>query len=93
VGRLVAVTAAQVMADRDQARLDARAALTSRLHGLPWGPLAIEAARCSVPAALDEWTELTLTAVRLAAVALQADPADMLAALLTGRAAVEETAG
>jgi hypothetical protein len=56
----------------------------------PGGPLAIGAARYSVPAALDEWTELALTAVRLAAVALQADLADMLAALLTGRTAVEQ---
>lgn len=83
------VTAAQALAAQQRARLDARAAVAARLHGMPWGGLATEACRLSLPATLDEWTELTMTAVQWAAVALEVDPVDVLAALLTGRAAVE----
>jgi hypothetical protein len=84
------LTASQVLAVRERARLDARASLTARLAGLPcWGGLAVEAARYSLPATIDELTAVTLTAVRMAAVALQADPVDVLTAVLVGRAAVE----
>jgi hypothetical protein len=89
VPRLVAVPARQVVAARERARLDARAALTARQHDLPWDGLALEAAWCSLPVTLDELTDVTLTAVRLAAAALGCEPADVLGALLTGRAAVE----
>jgi len=91
VARLLVATPRQVLATRQRARQDARAALTARLHELPcWGGLAVEACRYSLPAALDELTEVTLTAVRWAALALNASEVDVLAALLTGRAAVEQ---
>jgi hypothetical protein len=89
VVRLVAVPVAQARAAQQRARLDARAALTARLHDLAWDGLAVEACWCSLPATLDELTSVTLTAVRWAAVALEADPADVLAVLLMTRAAVE----
>jgi hypothetical protein len=92
--RLVAVPASQVLAVRERARLDARAALTARMGELPcWGGLATQACRWSAAAAVDEWTDLTLVSVRLAAHALGADPAALLGALLTTRTAAEYEQG
>jgi hypothetical protein len=59
VARLVALTSTRALAARERARLDARAAVTARLNELPWDGVAMEACWCSLPAALDEWTELT----------------------------------
>jgi hypothetical protein len=88
------VTASQVRAAREQARLDARAALTARLAELEeCGALLAEACLLSTPATVDELVEMALTAVRMAGVALQADAVDVLAALLVGRAAVEQATG
>ena len=87
--RLLVTSAPLLEAARQQARLDARAAITARMNGLAWGGLAIEAARYSLPATLDELTSVALTATRWAAAALGADEADVLGALLTGRTAYE----
>jgi hypothetical protein len=54
-----------------------------------WDRLAGEAVRASLPSSFDELISLALTSVRMAAVALEADPVDVLAALLVGRTAVE----
>jgi len=88
VARLVVASAPLLEAARQQARLDARAALTARLADLPcWGGLAAEAARYSLPATLDELTAVALTTTRLAAAALGCEPSALLGALLVDRTA------
>ncbi len=88
------LSASQAVTARQRARLDARAAVTARLAGMPeWDRLAGEAVRASLPATIDELVEVALTTSRMAAAALKADPADVLGACLTGRAAVEQTTG
>ncbi len=87
--RLVAVGAQVAAARQGRARLAVRAALTAKLHGLPWVGLALEALARSPLAALDELSSLTLTAIRLAAAALGADEGALLGALLVDRTAVE----
>jgi len=84
----VVTTTPLLDAAQQRARLDARAALTARLDELPcWGSLAVEACWWSLPAALDELTAVTTTAVRVAAAALGCEPATLLGALLVARTA------
>ncbi len=86
--RLLVTTPSLLEAARQRARLDARAAITARLADLPcWGGLAVEAARYSLPATLDELTSVALTTTRLAAAALGCEPSALLGALLVDRAA------
>ncbi len=85
--RLLVTSAPLLEAARQQARLDARAAITARMNGLAWGGLAVEAARYSLPATLDELTAVALTTTRLAAAALGCEPSALLGALLVDRTA------
>lgn len=59
----------------------------ARPNNLPLDGLLFEACWCGPQAAPDELTAVTLTAVRVAAVALDADPVDVLAVLLVARTA------
>jgi hypothetical protein len=94
VARRLLVTASQVDALQDLARRDSRAALTAKLEGLPQVTgLLTEGCYACLPAVLDELLQVTLTAIRWAALALNASEVDVLAALLTGRAAVEVEQG
>lgn len=94
VRRVPIGSCARVLAAWRRARLDARLAvramLTARLHGLPCKGLAVEALRCSSPAALDELAVLALVAVRLAAEACGEPAEQVLAELLFASAAVDE---
>jgi hypothetical protein len=86
-------TAARVLEARQRhARLAVRAALTARLHGMAEADtLLTEACWWSTAATVDELLEITATAVRVAAVAIDAEPGEVLSAvLLMPRAAAEE---
>jgi hypothetical protein len=82
-------TSAQVLAARERARLAARALLTAQLNGLAGPGFVAEACWSSPADAIQELADVTLSAVRWAAIAHEVDPVDVLAALLTGRTAVE----
>jgi hypothetical protein len=76
--------------DEVRARLATRASPTALVHGLPeCADLLAEATDAHTAATLVELGSLTLCAVRLAALALDADPADVLAVLLVERKPTE----
>jgi hypothetical protein len=72
-----------------QARVAARASVTARLHALhdTCPGLLVEAVRTDPDGCLGELSSLTLTANKVAALALDAAPTDVLAVLVLSRAA------